>query len=140
MSDSSEEEIEKQMGYAKKEVAKVLIPIFALIIIYLIWKTNYTNYYQEEYIKARDLEFHGLVDNKYAEGDYLRAARYIYLDTHIEEYVTKTFFDAISIGDSVYKKRGCDSVFLIIQKSDTMIYDRNEFKRKLYKDYLLEHR
>lgn len=136
MEDFSEEELEKQESTARKYVALVLIPIAILIAIYAFWENNYSDYPKTEYIAARNLEFHGLIVNKYAEGDYPRARRYIYIASDIQEYVKKEQYDLISLGDSAYKFSGSDSVFFILTNGDTLICDRNEFLRKRYEEHL----
>ncbi|MEP1489878.1 MAG: hypothetical protein ABJK28_15770 [Algibacter sp.] len=69
---------------------------------------------------------------KRQEGDYIRAERFVLLDNYHEERVENNTYNRIGIGDSVYKKRGNDSVYFHLKNGKIIVEDYNKYLREKY--------
>lgn len=132
----SEKELYKQESEIRKKLFLVFIPIAIILIIITSYQSNSLNYNKEKYEKSRNLEFNGKVIKKKEEGNYSRAKRYVILDDYHKEIVSNHIYGKISIGDSVFKKAGNDSIHFILNNGEIIIEDYNKFLRDNYFDLL----
>jgi hypothetical protein len=130
------EDIEIQEEEIRNKVYIVLIPIAILLIILGIYQSNSLDINEKKYLQSRELEFHGLIIQKRQDGDYTRANRYILLDCYHEEMVNNDIYKIISVGDSVYKKRGSDSLFFRLKNGHVITKDYNKYLRDKYNKLL----
>jgi hypothetical protein len=133
---SSEKELNKQESEIKKKLFLVFISIAIMLIIITYYQSNSLNINKVKYEKSRNLEFSGKVIKKKQEGDYPRAARHILLDNYHKERVSNYIYGKISIGDSVFKRTGSDSIHFILNNGEIIIEDYNKFLRDNYYELL----
>jgi hypothetical protein len=128
----SQKELEKQQRDIKKALLKVFIPIIVVLAPIIYYQENDIDRVKKEYEKIKNEEYSGLVIKKKEDGDYPRAARYVFLKDNRKIYVSNNLYSKISVNDSVSKKNGCDSIFFYLRNGEVVIEDDNEFKREKY--------
>ena len=128
----SEKELEKQERDIKKALLKVFIPIVIVLAPIIYYQENDIERVKKEYEKIKNEEYSGLVVEKKEDGDYPRAARYVFLKDYRKIYVSNSLYSKISVNDSVSKKNGSDSIFFYLKNGEVVIEDNNEFRREKY--------
>lgn len=125
-------ELENQESEIRKNLFLVFIPIVIIIAFISLYQSNSIEYNKRKYEKSRNEEFHGKVIRKREEGDYVRAGRFVLLNSYHEERVDNDIYAKISVGDSVIKQKGKDSVYFFFKNGQFAIKDYNKFLRENY--------
>ena len=132
----SEKELEGQLAQARK--AFYLLALFIVCVLvpiaWMLSKSSSRN--KKAYDLVRNIEFRCSVKYKNSEGDYPRARKLVFLECNYEYWLSNDEYDRISIGDTAYKSKGCDSVYYLLQTGDTLIIDVNKGKRDAYLETL----
>jgi hypothetical protein len=128
----SKEELEQQESEIRKNVMLVFIPIGILLFLIFYFRDNSLSYQKKRYNESHNLEFNGTVIQKRQEGDYPRAGRFIILSNYDEKRIQYDTYQKISLGDSVSKRKGCDTVYFYLKNGETLYEDYNEFIRRAY--------
>lgn len=132
----SEKEVEKQESTVKKYILIGFIPTIIIVLIIFYFQTYSLDYNKKKYLKSKNKSIKGMVIRKYQEGDFLRAKRSLILEPTYEQWVYKDEYDKISIGDSVIKKKGSDSIFFHLKDGSKLVRDYNKFLREKYQEVL----
>ncbi|ARV16282.1 hypothetical protein [Polaribacter sp. SA4-12] len=132
----SEKELEKQNSKIKRTLFVVFVPILIFISVIFVYRNNSFSYIKEEYFSSRNKEFNGIVVSKYQDGDNFRATRYLILDINHQEFVDKELYQKISIGDSIIKRKGSDSILFKLKNGKKIVKDYNSRLRKKYQELL----
>jgi hypothetical protein len=131
------EELKKQEWDIKKSLLMVFIPIIVFIILPIsYYQLNSLERANERFNKVNQQEYSGIVKKKNEEGDYSRARRWVLLEGFGSVQVNNEIYNKISKGDSVYKAKGCDSIYFIIKNEEVMIRDDNKYRRSQYLELL----
>ena len=128
----SEEDVAKQESVIKKKLLIAIIPTILIVLLIVFYKSNSLSYTKEKYLRSRDKEIKGIVIYKFEEGDFLRANRFITLDTNFETYLNKEDYYKITLGDSVVKLKGSDSIIFKLKNGQKIIKDFNFSLRRDY--------
>ena len=128
----SKEELKQQDSEARKKVLLVFLFVAILMAIIGYYRSNSLNYKRKKYYESHNLEFHGTVIQKRQEGDYPRAGRFIILSNYDEKRIQNATYEKVSLGDSVSKRKGCDTVYFYLKNGEKLYEDYNEFERKAY--------
>lgn len=128
----SEKELEKQTSIAKKYILFGFLPTIILAVLIYVYRINSLDYNKKAYLRIKNLEIKGKVIQKYREAKDMRARRTVILDTNIEEQLTKEEFSSISVGDSVIKRKGSDTISFHLRNGKIIYRDYNKFQREKY--------
>ena len=128
----SKEDVAKQESVIKKKLLIAIIPTILIVLLIVFYKSNSLSYTKEKYLRSRDKEIKGIVIYKFEEGDFLRANRFITLDTNFETYLNKEDYYKITLGDSVVKIKGSDSIIFKLKNGQKIIKDFNFSLRRDY--------
>ena len=132
----SERELEKQTSTAKKYILFGFLPTIILAVLISIYRINSLEYNKKEYLRIKNLEIKGKVIKKYRTAKDTRPRRTIVLDTNIQEQLTKEEFSRVSIGDSVIKQKGSDTISFHLRNGKIIYIDYNKFQREKYLELL----
>lgn len=132
----TEKELEEQESTIRKYIFIGFTPVIIIIVIIFLYTTNSLDYNKKKYFNSRNTEIKGIVIYKYEEGDYPRANRRITLDTNFETYLYKEDYLQVSIGDSVIKRKGSDSIIFYLKDSSIITKDYNKYLREKYYELL----
>ncbi|WP_428742775.1 hypothetical protein [Tenacibaculum sp.] len=130
----SEEELKEQEIQVSSKLYLVFIPIFIICGLLGYFQVNSLDCNKRRYENNRELYFKGIVIDKRKEGDYRRARKYVVLDSYHEEQVDNFIYKKISVGDSVVKGKGSDSIYFYFKTGKVIIQDYNKaYREKYYK-------
>ncbi|UQD57169.1 hypothetical protein [Flavobacterium sp. K5-23] len=133
---NTEKELEKQDSEIRKNLLLVIIPIVIIVFVIGYYQSNSLEYNKKKYLESSNKEFNGIVIKKREEGDFPRAGRFIGFDDYYEERVSNEIYYKIAIGDTVFKKKGSDSVYFYLKSGEILIQDYNKYLRDQYIDLL----
>ena len=133
---SSKKELEKQTSTAKKYILFGFLPTIILAVLISIYRINSLDYNKKEYLRIKNIEIKGKVIQKYREAKGLRARRTVILDTNVEEQLYKEDFLRVSVGDSVIKRKGSDTISFHLRNGKVIYRDYNKFQREKYLELL----
>jgi hypothetical protein len=114
-------------------VLYVFVPIAIVLAAIFYFQNNSIEFNKKKYEDFREKEFKGKIIKKKQEGDYPRARRYVLLDNYLKEHVDMDTYREVTIGDSVVKRRGEDSVFFYLKSGSIMVEDDARYLRESYK-------
>lgn len=134
----SKKELEKQTSTAKKYILFGFLPTIILAVLIYVYRVNSLDYNKKEYLRIKNIEIKGKVIQKYREAKDTRPRRTIVLDTNIQEQLTKKEFSSVSIGDSVIKRKGSDTISFHLRNGKVLYRDYNKFQREKYLKLLKE--
>ena len=131
-------ELAAQEKAVNKKLLLVAIPIVILLIIIGKWKSNSFPLAQKEYFKERKIQYSEEVIKKFEEGNYPRAHRHVTLSDFRQVWLLESTYNLIALGDSVFKKKNSDSIYIKLQNDSVIIIDRLKHLREHYNELLLQ--
>ena len=132
----SKNELVTQEKVVYKKLLLVAIPIVIMAIIIGVWQNSSFPLAEEEYFKERKVQYSEEVIEKFEEGDYPRAERYVTLSDYRQIWLLEDTYDLVAVGDSVSKKNDSDSIYIKLQNNNVIIIDRLKHLREHYNELL----
>jgi hypothetical protein len=130
-------EFAAQEKVVNKKLLLVAIPIVILLVIIGKWQSNSFPLAEQEYFKERNTQYSEEVIKKFEEGGYPRAHRHVTLSDYRQIWLLENTYDLIALGDSVFKKKNSDSIYIKLQNDSIIIIDRLKHLREHYNKLLL---
>lgn len=127
-----EEELEAQDVEIRLKLAYVFAPIAIMVIAIAYFQNNSLSFTKRKYQEQLGIEFSGQVSDKYEEGDYPRATRYVILENGHRQNVSSFIYDKLQIGDSLLKEKGKDTLYFYLQTKEILQIDFTQSERERY--------
>ena len=125
-------DIKKQGFEIKKNLAYLFIPIGIFVAIVIVYQNNSLDYNKKRYLEGHTIEFSGKVIKTMKDGDNYRDNKYIVIAPYRKIQIPSEIFYEISIGDSVYKKKGEDTTYYQLKSGKILLENRNKYPREAY--------